>query len=238
VTGANASGKTTLGRLLTGLLKPIRGSLTVRGKRVVPATPSPYRGVGMIFQDPGETFVAPTLEEDVAFGLENRQVESGEIRRAVDSVLAMVGLKAFALRHPSSLSGGQKQLAALAGALAVRPEVLIMDEAAGYLDDEHRDLFRELVGELRRREGLTVIDITQEPEDMWMADRVLVLAGGGTAYLGPPGDLLRDPVECRRLKIEPDTLSELTCCLERHGLSVPPGRPDLKSLEEWLADRM
>jgi energy-coupling factor transport system ATP-binding protein len=207
------------------------------GHRVGRDSKRPFKGVQMIFQNPENTFVAPTLEEDVAFALENLKVEPAEIRRRVDHALEMVGLGEYARQHPASLSGGQQQLAALAGAMVSRPDVLIMDEATSYLDDTHRQLVLGLLQRMREASGPTVIVITQEVEEMWLGDRLLVLVEGESAYDGHPEELLSNPEECRRLRIGADPMAELAACLQKHGFPVPGGRPTIDSLEKWLADR-
>lgn len=236
VAGANASGKTTMALILAGILPPRRGRIIYKGtdsrKQKLP-----FGDVSLIFQNPENTFVAPTLEEDVAFGPENASLPPAVIRRLVDGALERVGLSAFADRHPATLSGGEQQLAALAGALARSPDVLIMDEATSYLDASHGRGFLAIVKELNEKDGVTVVMTTQEVAEMWMADRLMVLDRGTLAYDGDPAGILLEPDRCRRLGLEVDPLVELSRRLEDEGFKMPGGRPDPGLIEEWIADR-
>jgi energy-coupling factor transport system ATP-binding protein len=234
VAGPNGSGKTTLALLLAGILRPDSGTVILGGSP--PPDDRPFPGVAMVFQDPESSFVAPVLEEDVAFGPENLGLPPREIRRLVDESLAKVGLEGLAHRHPATLSGGQQQLAALAGALACRPRVLILDEATGFLDASHRRRFLRIVSELHG-EGMTVVAVTQEAEEMQAAGRLIVLREGSLAWDGPPDDLLLAPGRCRELGVEPDYLAELGRCLAARGLKIPPDRLTIEALEAWLVRR-
>ncbi len=234
IAGPNGSGKTTLALLLAGVLRPDAGTVLLDGSP--PPGGHPFPGVSMVFQDPESSFVSPVLEEDVAFGPENLGLPPGEIRRRVDESLARVGLEGLARRHPATLSGGQQQLAALAGALACRPRVLILDETTGFLDAPHRRRFLEIVKGLNG-EGMTVVAVTQEAEEMRAAGRLAVMREGSLAWDGPPDGLLLDPGRCRDLGVEADPLAELARCLAARGLGVPAGGLTVEALEAWLVRR-
>ena len=190
VVGPNGGGKSTLVRLLNGLLKADAGS--VRVGQLDPAT-EPFevrKRVGMLFQNPENGLVAPFVEDDVAFGLENLGVEREEMRERVGEAIQAVGLEGYERREPHTLSGGEKQRVALAGLLALEPEVLLLDEPTSMLDAAGR---REI---LERLEGLratrTVLHVSHHLEELLDADRVLVLNAGGLVADVSPERLVSD----------------------------------------------
>jgi energy-coupling factor transport system ATP-binding protein len=196
VVGPNGGGKSTLARLLNGLLRPNSGRLRVAG--IDPATePYPVRKkVGILFQNPDNGLVAPFVEDDVAFGLENLGVERQEMRERVAAAIRAVGLSGYERREPHTLSGGEKQRVALAGLLATDTEVLVLDEPTSMLDLAGR---REVLERLRElQSSKTVLHITHHLEELLDADRILVLnAGRLVADVSPTrlisdADLLRD----------------------------------------------
>ncbi|MGB9723497.1 MAG: energy-coupling factor transporter ATPase [Chloroflexia bacterium] len=189
--GPNGSGKTTLARHFNALLLPTSGDVWVRGMNTRnPAFRQEIRRtVAMVFQNPDHQFVATVVEEEVAFGPENLGLPEEELRRRVDWALEAVGLSALRHRSPQYLSGGQKQRLALAGALAMQPQCLVLDEATAMLDPAGRRALLEVVRELHGR-GMTVIAITQNMEEVVQAERVIVMAGGRIVLQGPPRQVL------------------------------------------------
>ena len=190
VVGPNGGGKSTLVRLLGGLLRADSGSIRVG--ELDPAT-EPYlvrKRVGMLFQNPENGLVAPFVEDDVAFGLENLGVERREMRDRVRDAIRAVGLEGYERREPHTLSGGEKQRVALAGLLALDPEVLLLDEPTSMLDGAGR---REV---LERLEGLrgqrTVVHVTHHLEELLDADRILVLNAGRLLASVSPQGLISD----------------------------------------------
>jgi energy-coupling factor transport system ATP-binding protein len=190
VVGPNGGGKSTLVRLLNGLLKADSGSVRVGG--LDPAT-EPFavrRRVGMLFQNPESGLVAPFVEDDVAFGLENLGVEREEMRERVREVIRSAGLEGYERREPHTLSGGEKQRVALAGLLALEPEVLLLDEPTSMLDAAGR---REILERLEALRGTTtVLHVTHHLEELLDADRVLVLNAGGLVADVRPERLVSD----------------------------------------------
>lgn len=206
ILGRNGSGKSTLARLINALEQPTEGSLTVDG---MPASQEEKiweirRLCGMVFQNPDNQIIGTTVEEDVAFGPENLGFTQHDIRKAVDSALATVGLSEMADKAPHLLSGGQKQKLAIAGVLAMRPSCLILDEATSMLDPISRMEFMDLVCRLIRDEGLTVINITHNMEEVLLADRVSVMGDGRLVASGTPAEVF-------------DKVS----LIKREGLDVP-----------------
>ena len=191
VVGPNGGGKSTLVRLLNGLLRPDSGRVRVSGHD--PAT-EPFevrKHLGVLFQNPENGLVAPFVEDDVAFGLENLGVPRGEMRERVAQAILAVGLEGYERREPHTLSGGEKQRVALAGLLAVEPEVLVLDEPTSMLDAAGRREVLEHLEELRSRKS--VLHVTHHLEELLNADRILVLNRGEIVADVSPERLLSDP---------------------------------------------
>lgn len=176
ILGCNGCGKSTLVRLMNGLLPLQNGNLSVNGINAGnPANKWELCKIcGMVFQNPDNQFVSSVLEEDIAFGLENAQVPEREVTSKVKAALELVGLEGYEKRSPSSLSGGQKQRAALAGVLALNPEILIFDETTSMLDPKGR---REVLAEMKKLRdcGKTVVMITHDVEEAVLADQVILM---------------------------------------------------------------
>jgi energy-coupling factor transport system ATP-binding protein len=191
VVGPNGGGKSTLVRLLNGLLRPDSGRVRVSGHD--PAT-EPFevrKHLGVLFQNPENGLVAPFVEDDVAFGLENLGVPREEMRERVAQAIRAVGLEGYERREPHTLSGGEKQRVALAGLLAVEPEILVLDEPTSMLDAAGRREVLERLEGLRSRK--TVLHVTHHLEELLNADRVLVLNGGQVVADESPERLFSDP---------------------------------------------
>jgi energy-coupling factor transporter ATPase len=190
VVGPNGGGKSTLVRLLNGLLAADSGRVRVAGLDPAVQPFDVRRRVGVLFQNPDNGLVAPFVEDDVAFGLENLGVERAEMRGRVREAIASVGLAGYERREPHTLSGGEKQRVALAGLLAVGPEVLLLDEPTAMLDAAGREEVLGRVRDLAR--SRTVLHVTHHLEELFDADRVLVLGGGLLAADTTPRDLFSD----------------------------------------------
>ncbi|HIU10206.1 MAG TPA: energy-coupling factor transporter ATPase [Candidatus Avidehalobacter gallistercoris] len=198
VLGANGSGKSTLARHLNGLLLAASGRVLVDGREVGDYSDikNLRRMVGLVFQNPDNQIVGNSVEEDVAFGLENLGVPRDEMRRRITEVLGQVGLAGLEQADPATLSGGQKQRLAIAGALAMQPQALILDEATAMLDPAGAAEVLSLLGDLHRQ-GLTIVMITHNMSEVVAADRAAVLSNGQLVFCGTPqevfaaGDMLR-----------------------------------------------
>jgi len=188
VAGHNGSGKSTLAKLLNAILQPASGRVLIDGMDTAdPALTMKIRqSVGMVFQNPDNQMVATVVEEDVAFALENLGVEPNEIRRRVDQALATVGMSDYAEHAPHMLSGGQKQRVAIAGVIAMRPKVLVLDEPTAMLDPAGRREVLHTIRDLCKNDGITVILITHHMDEAAGADRVLVMRDGRVDASGPP----------------------------------------------------
>ena len=188
IVGPNGSGKSTLARLLVGLLNASGGSIYVQGTLLEKKSLTDIRKkVGMIFQNPDNQFIGATVEDDIAFGLENRNVRREEMPRTIQRFSKKVGMEDYLSKEPINLSGGQKQRVAIASMLALNPEIIIMDEATSMLDPTGRKEIRELVEEIKKENPkLTVISITHDVEEASMSDRVLLLVDGKVSAFDTP----------------------------------------------------
>ena len=194
IVGHNGSGKSTLAKLLNGLLLPNEGAVIVSGKYSTMSQEDIWeirRQVGMVFQNPDNQFVGTSVQDDIAFGLENFGVPREEMVKRINESVHRVGMEAFLLQEPHQLSGGQKQRVAIAGILAQKPSVIILDEATSMLDPIGRIEVMQTVRELNEKEGITVISITHDLEEALSADRVVVMKMGEKAAEGKPEDIFQ-----------------------------------------------
>lgn len=236
VLGPNGSGKSTLARHLNALLLPDSGQVVVDGldTREPDNLWAVRQRVSMVFQNPDNQIVAAVVEEDVAFGPENAGVAPAEIRERVTAALERVGLNAMRKRSPAALSGGQKQRLAIAGALALHPLCLVLDEATAMLDPVGRSEVLSTVRQLNRETGVTIVLITHDMAEAAMADRVVVVARGKVALQGNPRDLLTDPRKLAPLGLEPPPAAALAHRLRQSGVELEPGILTLEELVDAL----
>jgi energy-coupling factor transporter ATPase len=233
--GRNGSGKSTLARCLNGLLLPGDGRVISCGLDT--SEPSHAlevsRRVAMVFQNPDTQLVGETVEEEVAFGPENLRLPAAEIRERVDSSLELAGITDLARRQPLRLSQGQKQLVALAGAIAMRPDFLVSDEATSMLDYSARLRVVELFERLRAA-GMGIIHVTHFLEEATLADSVIVLEEGRVVSTGTPQQTLGDPGRVRALGLDPLAVTVVAYELEKLGHPVPEDALTVKELLAWL----
>ncbi|WP_186652490.1 energy-coupling factor ABC transporter ATP-binding protein [Streptococcus sp. sy004] len=179
IIGHNGSGKSTTVRLLDGLLSAESGQIYISGQELTEKNLWQIRRqIGMVFQNPDNQFVGATVEDDIAFGLENQGLSKDEMENRITEALAMVGMSAFRDKEPARLSGGQKQRVAIAGVIAMRPDIMILDEATSMLDPNGRREVMSLIKKVRDTYGLTVISITHDLDEVNLSDRVLVMKKG------------------------------------------------------------
>ncbi|WP_158301840.1 ATP-binding cassette domain-containing protein [Paenibacillus mesophilus] len=184
VVGGSGSGKSTLAKLANGLLKPDTGCVTVCGEDTTCGDVRKIRQrIGIVFQNPDDQTVGGTVEEDIAFGLQNLQVPRDEIRRRIDRVLSLLRLTELRSRPVHGLSGGQKQRLAVAGVLAMNPSAIVFDESVSMLDPENATHLRSIMLDLHRS-GITIIHVTHDPEDLLKSERILVLNEGRLTFDG------------------------------------------------------
>lgn len=235
IVGHNGSGKSTLAKSLDGLLPFTQGSVTVGGITLTPETVWQVREqIGMIFQNPDNQFVGATVEDDVAFGLENRQISRDEMVPRVQAALAQVGMTSFAQREPSSLSGGQKQRVALAGIVAIAPKILILDEATSMLDPQGRIEMLAIVRQLRQQQNLTVISITHDIDEAASADRVLVIDDGRLVDEAVPSQIFERGTQLVEMGLDLPFTEKLKAALRQRGITPPTTYQAAAEMEEWL----
>lgn len=193
IIGHNGSGKSTFARHINALFLPASGSVIINGMDTKDETKvwDIRKCAGMVFQNPDNQLVATIVEEDVAFGPENIGVPSKEIRERVDEALEQVGMSAFKERAPHMLSGGQKQRVAIAGVLAMHPDIIVFDEPTAMLDPEGRREVLETIRQLNS-EGKTILLITHYMEEALQADTVIVMTGGRITKMGTPSEVFAD----------------------------------------------
>lgn len=235
VLGRNGSGKSTLARCLNALLLPSSGNVFSCGLDT--SSPENHRDIrkriAMVFQDPDTQMVGITVEDEVAFGPENLGLEPGEIRRRVDRALEVVAIEPLRKRQPGRLSQGQKQLVAIAGALAMEPAFILSDESTSMLDFRSRSRILELFLELKRG-GKGVVHVTHFLEEAAMADEVVVLDKGRVAAIGSPGEVLCDPDRVRAWGLDPLPVTQVASELHLLGHPVPDEVLTVKELLGWL----
>ena len=233
--GENGSGKSTLARLCNALMLPTGGSVRVDGidTRDAAALWDVRSKVGFVQQNPENQIVGTIAEEDVAFGPENLGVPAGELRRRVDEALDAVGLAGMQRREPHLLSEGQKQRLAIAGALAMRPDYLVLDEPTAMLDSVGRT---DVLGVLKRlrAEGVGILHITHDLAGVADADRAVVLSEGRVAFDGPPAGLLADPDRAGALGVGVPPIALFAAALREGGANVPAGALDAVTIVEAL----
>ncbi len=225
VLGHNGSGKSTLAKLMNALFLPTEGRVLVCGMDTLTEEKvwNIRRHAGMVFQNPDNQIVANVVREDVAFGLENLGVPQDEMVRRVEAALSAVRMSEFAETAPHMLSGGQKQRVAIAGALAMEPELIIMDEATAMLDPSGRAEVLATVRKLNREKGMTVVWITHFMEEAAVADRLVVMNDGSVAMEGTPRQVFSRVGEIKALGLDVPPMAELAQALRDRGLPLPEG---------------
>ncbi len=223
VAGHNGSGKSTLSKHINGLLLPTEGQVLVNGLDTKNEGDllAIRQQVGMVFQNPDNQLVTTIVEEDVAFGPENLGIPSPEIRVRVDEALRKVGMSAYAESAAHRLSGGQKQRIAIAGMLAMEPKILVLDEATAMLDPKGREELLATVYALNRKNGMTVIMITQYMEEAVMADRLVVMSDGQIVMDDTPTAVFTRGNELRALGLDVPEIVRIREDLAADGISLP-----------------
>lgn len=219
IVGHNGSGKSTTARLIDGLLVAESGQIIVDGQELTEDNVWDIRDkIGMVFQNPDNQFVGATVEDDVAFGLENKGVPYEEMASRVQEALEFVGMSEFKDREPARLSGGQKQRVAIAGIVAMRPSILILDEATSMLDPEGRQELIQSIKAIRKEYGMTVLSITHDLDEVALSDRVLVLKKGKVESVSSPRELFSRGSELVDLGLDIPFSALLTQKLRNKGL--------------------
>ena len=234
IVGHNGSGKSTTVRLIDGLLEAESGEIVIDGQRLTEENVWDIRRqIGMVFQNPDNQFVGATVEDDVAFGLENQGLSRQEMQKRVEEALDLVGMLDFKKREPARLSGGQKQRVAIAGVVALRPAILILDEATSMLDPEGRRELIETVKGIRKDYDMTVISITHDLEEVAMSDRVLVMKKGEIESTSSPRELFsRNDLD--QIGLDDPFSNQLKHSLSQNGYDLPENYLTESELEDKL----
>ena len=222
VLGANGAGKSTLFKHLNGILRPLSGEVMVKGEKITKKNVRTCREtVGIVFQDPDDQVLAPSVEEDIAFGPINMGLSRKDVETRVKEALEMVGLKGFEERAPHHLSGGQKKLVAIAGILAMRPEVIVLDEPTAGLDPLSSARILELIMKMNRELGITLLLSTHDVDVVpYFAERVFVLHHGKLEADGSPEEIFNDPELLRKAHLRLPRVAEVFEMLQQEGINV------------------
>ena len=234
IVGHNGSGKSTTVRLIDGLLEAESGDIIISGDKLTADNVwEKRRQIGMVFQNPDNQFVGATVEDDVAFGLENQGMDYPMMVKRIHEALELVGMQDFKEREPARLSGGQKQRVAIAGVVALQPDIIILDEATSMLDPEGRLELIRTVKEIKDKNHLTVISITHDLDEISLSDRVLVMKNGQVESTATPRELFSRP-DLEDLGLDQPFVNQVKAALIQTGLTLPETYLTEKELQEQL----
>lgn len=235
IIGPNGSGKSTLTKAMNGLIIPNQGKIVIDGTEMNQENLwSVRRKIGMVFQNPENQFVGATVEDDVAFGLENIQMPRDEMKIQVKDALERVDMWDLADRQPANLSGGQKQRAAIAGVIASRPEIIVLDEATSMLDPLGRQIVFETIKEIKEEDDLTIISITHDINEALESDRIVVMEKGEIVAVGTPKEIFAYGEHLIDLGLEVPFSETLKTSLREIGFAVPDEYLTDERMMEWL----
>lgn len=235
IIGPNGSGKSTLAKIINGLIVPYAGEVFINQQLLNEETVwEARRAVGMVFQNPDNQFVGSTVEDDVAFGLENNGIPREEMITRIDEALAQVRMSNFKRHEPARLSGGQKQRVALASIIALRPDIVILDEATAMLDPLGRREVMNAIQELKQRFNLTVISITHDIDEASHADRIFVMNEGQLIKQDEPANIFALGDELVGLGLDVPFAQKLKEAMARRGVEMPADYLNEEALLEWL----
>lgn len=234
IVGHNGSGKSTTVRLIDGLLEAESGDIIISGDKLTADNVwEKRRQIGMVFQNPDNQFVGATVEDDVAFGLENQGMDYPMMVKRVHEALELVSMQNFKEREPARLSGGQKQRVAIAGVVALQPDIIILDEATSMLDPEGRLELIRTIKEIKDKNQLTVISITHDLDEISLSDRVLVMKNGQVESTATPRELFSRP-DLEDLGLDQPFVNQVKAAMIQTGLTLPETYLTEKELQEQL----
>lgn len=222
IIGHNGSGKSTIAKLMIGLLEADSGSITIDGLPLDEEHVYEIRNrIGIVFQNPDNQFIGATVADDIAFGLENHQVPSEEMQSIIDEFATRVNMSKFLQSEPTKLSGGQKQRVAIAGVLAMKPQILIFDEATSMLDPQGKAEINALIQDIHKESNITIISITHDIEEVSHSDHVIVMDQGQIVMDGNPDDILCHEKELIDLQLDIPFALKFVNALKRANVSIP-----------------
>ncbi len=233
--GHNGSGKSTVAKLMNGLLLPAEGTILIDNMELNESTIWEARKkIGMVFQNPENQFVGTTVMDDVVFGLENLGIKKDEMEKRMIDSLKLVGMLDYKLHEPHRLSGGQKQRVAIAGVLAIMPDVIIFDEASTMLDPNGKKELIQTIKQLRKERDLTMITITHDLNEVAHTDRVVALNEGEKWFDGSPRELFKKYDELSEIGLLPPFTTELARVLKANQIHLTEEPLNYKELVDQL----
>ena len=225
--GHNGSGKSTIAKIIVGILEAFTDGNENDGVYIdgIKMTENNYQSlqkkIGMVFQNPDNQFIGSTVQDDIAFSLENVAMPYDQMKVLVEEYSKKVGMYEYLSREPSSLSGGQKQRVAIAGTLVRHPEILVLDEATSMLDPQGRNDIRTLIRNMKKENpDLTIISITHDIEEAYQSDRVIVINKGKVVKEGPPDDVFSDEVLMKKIDLTIPFYKQLKNELEKYDIDI------------------
>ena len=237
--GKNGSGKSTTARLIDGLFDGFTGTVEIDDQILSEENVWDLRQkIGMVFQNPDNQFVGATVEDDVAFGMENQGISRDEMKNRVNEALIAVNMLDFKGKEPSRLSGGQKQRVAIAGIIALRPEIIILDEATSMLDPSGREEIMHVIRDIKEKYHLTVISITHDLDEAASADKILVMQNGKIVQSKTPAELFSSNENMIELGLDRPFSSNLTADLRAIGFDLPENYLTEDELADVIAQKV
>ena len=237
VLGHNGSGKSTLAKLIVGLLEKKSGQIILDGEEMDKKTIKKLQSkTALVFQNPDNQFIGVTVEDDIAFGLENRCFPSDKMQEEINLFADSVNMLDYLKKEPINLSGGQKQRVALAGALILRPEILILDEATSMLDPKGKSTVRKVIDRIHQEyPDLSIISITHDVDEALLADQVFILSHGKLVANGAPQEILRDREMLLSLKLEQPFVYRFEKKLSEMGINSKAENIDDLAEDIWAS---
>jgi len=221
IIGQNGSGKSTIAKLITGLLEKKSGSIQIDGLELTLENLNAIRAkIGIVFQNPDNQFIGSTVRDDIAFGLENHQVPQEKMDGIIDANAERVRMTKYLDHEPTRLSGGQKQRVAIAGVLAMKPEILIFDEATAMLDPQGKDEIKKVIMDLHHETGLTIVSITHDIDEVAASDAVIALNEGKVVMTGTPDDIFAHEKKLNEIQLDIPFSMKLENKLAERGIKL------------------
>ena len=221
IVGHNGSGKSTIAKLIMGLLESASGTVTIDGIALNNENLAKIRSrIGIVFQNPDNQFIGATVRDDIAFGLENHCVEPSMMDEIIDTNAALVKMSDFMDQEPTHLSGGQKQRVAIAGVLAMKPKLLIFDEATSMLDPDGKDEIKKVIMKLHKESSLTILSITHDIDEVASSDYVVALDQGKVVLTGTPQEVFQQEKKLKEMKLDIPFSLKIADELKKRGVTV------------------
>lgn len=221
IVGHNGSGKSTIAKLIMGLLESASGTITIDGIALNNENLAKIRSrIGIVFQNPDNQFIGATVRDDIAFGLENHCVEPSMMDEIIDTNAALVKMSDFMDQEPTHLSGGQKQRVAIAGVLAMKPKLLIFDEATSMLDPDGKDEIKKVIMKLHKESSLTILSITHDIDEVASSDYVVALDQGKVVLTGTPQEVFQQEKKLKEMKLDIPFSLKIADELKKRGVTA------------------